>query len=137
MTSESRATANGFREGQEFYRFAATRVSTGYDEWTESSTGWRASVCLHVFKLVRLTAKGAWIRPGIYSLSGGCQFDRFILFASRKKYAYPTREKAWESFQICQKRRVQILEDQLAYAKECKALSEAAPPITMSNFSIH
>jgi hypothetical protein len=128
--AESNAIVNGFREGQEFYRFVATRVSTGYDEWTERSTGWRASIALHSFKAVRLTTKGAWIRPCIYSLSGGCQFDRLVLFASRKKYAYPTQEEAWKSFQIRQMRRVEILKDQLAYAKACKALSEATPPIS-------
>lgn len=60
---------------------------------------------LEKFKVTKLTTKGVWI--DFYGQS------KFILNEARKRYAYPTKELAWESYLARKKKHKAILESQL------------------------
>lgn len=73
---------------------------------------------VHVFEhklpVVRRTPCGAWVDD--YGR------ERFVLNGAGKRYAYPTREAAWESFLIRKRRRVVHLYNQLSVAERVNDL---------------
>jgi hypothetical protein len=50
---------------------------------------------LRKFPVTKHTPRGVWIDCGGYSRN-----VRFVLNDARKRYAYPTRELAWQSYRI-------------------------------------
>lgn len=68
------------------------------------------SVNLYTFNVKKHTHKGVWLQMPYP------QKDKFVLNDARKRWAYPTKELAWESFQIRAARRTQHLDNQLNFA---------------------
>ena len=64
------------------------------------------------FLVISETEKGYWI-----SESGFEYGKRWVSKTSRKKYAYPTKEQAWENFLKRTERRITILSYQLEFSK--------------------
>lgn len=63
------------------------------------------------------TPKGYWIRP----LLGGMYFStwrKWISKTSRKRFAYPTKEEALNSFIIRKEKQVRYCKNDLYYAEE-------------------
>ncbi len=103
---------NGFQVDQALYR---------YDDYREYEDGCRIEC--NTYYVIRLTLKGAWIKYGKWGK------EHFVLYNSRKKYAYPTKEQAWRSFCIRKRRRVDHLEHQLKYAEKALRLSLTENPL--------
>ena len=59
------------------------------------ATSWGRDICVFLTRLsvVARTPKGVWLGYG------GHKKDRFVLDGSGKRYAYPTVEAAWDSYQ--------------------------------------
>jgi hypothetical protein len=77
------------------------------------------------YRVTHVTPKGCWIAPGGYCYYAKDGKWKFILNSGKKRFAYPTRELAWESFKIRSLRRVQILTAQLKLAEAGLELSRA------------
>ena len=75
------------------------------------------SVDLAVYKVVKHTPSGVWISQGVYG-------RHFILNNSRKKFAYPDKATALESFKLRKERQIKILTGNLSTAKEALILAE-------------
>lgn len=73
------------------------------------------------FRMVKETLCGHWIesyRP-TYSRSDR---RRWVSKTARKRFAYPTKELAWESYKARKKRQVEIYRHRLRKAQFCYAL---------------
>lgn len=73
--------------------------------YREENARWsndRLAISVIEFRIVRRTPKGAWITPKWNH--DDTRFLKFVLDGTGKRYAYPTRELARESF-IARKRR--------------------------------
>ena len=99
-----------------FYRYRNVNTTAGVrvDEWK--------------YSLVKETPKGYWI---IFHTDSGIEFSqlknwgklRWISKTGRKKYAYETREAAWNSFQARKFREIKILEWRLGDVSRQKPLA--------------
>ena len=72
---------------------------------------------------VKNTPMGCWIVRKQDELWSGAK-RRFILTNARKKFAYPDKELAWESFLIRSHYRIQYLESQLEGARAILSAAE-------------
>jgi len=100
-----------------FYRY--------YTEWDYCDILFIESVkvSLAEFQSIKETPCGYWIRE-ICSISGyPYRKKRWISKTSVKRYAYPTKQQAWESYKIRARRRVDYLERDLKRAKAAAYLS--------------
>ncbi len=60
------------------------------------------------FRVVRRTPKGCWIVPAYwYGRDNQRHFEKFVLDGEGARHAYPTRQKARESFIIRKQREIQ------------------------------
>lgn len=77
----------------------------GYASW---DTGGRMTgyVTFDTFPVRRRTPKGVWITDHIYR-------DRFVLLSGVKRYAYPTKEEALESFRRRKQRELLLLKNRI------------------------
>ena len=92
------------------------------------------SIYVDVFHTWKKTPSGTWIHPEWtqmyewYSVNNGPAKQlkflnaKFVLDNSRKKYAYPSLEEAYNSFKIRVNRRLGYLERDLDFAKEAERL---------------
>jgi len=64
------------------------------------------------FDVLSETEKGYWIGMKGFTLG-----KRWVSKTSRKKYAYPTKEQAWDNFVRRTERRINILSHQLEFSK--------------------
>lgn len=117
--------------GDVLYR-ATGNVSCRYDFADgEYST---AEVEFDEWRVARLTPRGYWVVPdgcwhhieyGWLVFGKDWPYDkRFILDGSRRRWAYPTREQAAESFLIRKQRQIGHLERQLESARQLLAEAE-------------
>lgn len=89
-----------------------------FHTWPESDLGFSSELFLHTrlkcydFNILRFTKCGCWIEG-----------EKFVLLSGKKRYAYPTKEEALESFKRRKAMQIKILTRLLAQAKN--ALSEA------------
>jgi hypothetical protein len=74
------------------------------------------------YRVVRRTPKGAWITP-IWN-HNDTEFLRFVLDGTGRRFAYPTRELARESYIIRKKREIQHCRNQHDRAVRYLALAE-------------
>lgn len=116
-------------DGERWFRFSDVRVSTGFNEWTECSTGYKIGIILRVYRITKRTRCGIWLAGDPYGL------PKFINLNARRHWAWPTIEQAWNSYGIRKERQVQILEDRLESAK--KALAEAKLSLDEANGKHH
>jgi hypothetical protein len=85
--------------------------------------GSQMKISLIEFEMVRKTPKGARIKRR-YGIQLSSQ-ERFVLDGPGKRYAYPTKEAALESFLIRKRRQIQHLETDLIRAKAALQAAEA------------
>lgn len=74
----------------------------------------RVHLAWYTFTVLRTTAKGVWISTPHMNRLG----RKFILNDARKRYAYPTKELALESFIARKARQISILQSQLDRAQD-------------------
>lgn len=95
------------------YRYALIVRGTGgmdeYGDWCPSSY-LEGVVELEVWREIKKTPKGAWIERSYGQ-------KKFVLDAGRKRYAWPTKEEAWESFLARKRKQVKHLKRQLVAAE--------------------
>jgi len=111
-----------------FYRYEGDAYETEY------TGGIRATVNLTRYVGVKQTHAGWWVMPEYTSriilntIEGGLSprnaGAKWISNTSRKRYAYPTKDEAWDSFCIRRSRRIEHLERQLRYAKAIEKIIE-------------
>lgn len=75
-------------------RIAGKNFPTLYRYESSSFTGNKLSLWLSTFKVIRETPQGWWISRDGY----GWEKDRWVAKGGVKRYAYPTKELALESF---------------------------------------
>ena len=89
-----------------FYRYETYQEASYNDEYGHASYGSVAKIRLNEYKLVRVTPRGYWIIEDIHIWNGEISdynmkhSKKWIPKKSRKRYAYPTKEEAIESFMI-------------------------------------
>lgn len=71
---------------------------------------------LETYDVLRRTARGAWINIGLPFK--GCEKEKFILDGARKRWAYPTKEEALESFRIRKERQIRHCNDMIERANK-------------------
>ena len=92
------------------YRYHEDDIGEGY--------GPRIRVRLYAFNVVRTTPKGYWISiPYSFKL-------KWVSSEAKKRFAYPTKEEALQSFRARKRRQVAILSYQLERAKMALNVSE-------------
>lgn len=102
-----------------FYRYRNVNTTAGVrvDEWK--------------YSLVKETPKGYWIT---FHTDSGIEFSqlknwgklRWISKTGCKKYAYETREGAWNSYQMRKLREIKILRARLGVAEAAYSLRQPA-----------
>lgn len=87
-----------FHENHLFYR----EVNA---QWSED----RLAISANEYKVIKTTPKGVWIVPMYYAGRPDMwkRFKCFVLEGAGRRYAYPTREQARESFIIRKKKEIQ------------------------------
>lgn len=103
--------------GEVWYRVEDYRESTGFDEWGES-LGCRPRVRVMEFQKLKDTPKGVWLRRRFGSK------NKWVSKTSKKRYAYPTKQEATESFLARKNRQIAILQSQLEHAKEVELIGK-------------
>lgn len=75
---------------------------------------------LERFIAIRETKCGWWIVPSymVYCLENADIYQKFVLKTGRKRYAYPTKEEAYNSYKIRKQWRVIHLRRQLDRAEQ-------------------
>lgn len=73
------------------------------------------------FPVTKKTPKGVWVTAW-----GG---PKFILDGAGRRFAYPTREQAIDSFMRRKRRQIQILHSNLASAEAQLAFAESGAPL--------
>lgn len=98
------------------YRYEERQTAELLDTW-ENPIKHTSGLSLYLwrFQIVRRTPKGVWIDIGYGDL-------KFVRLDARKRYACPTLEEAWESFDARKARQVSILTNQLRVAKAARHL---------------
>ena len=87
-------------------------------------------VVLEKFKLLKETPAGYWIIPEYQDpveplvMFKDTWYRKWISKTSRKRFAYPTKEEALDSFKMRKKRQIPILEGQLDCVKEALKVAE-------------
>lgn len=102
-----------------FYRYNTNLCASGDDDY-----GFHVScrVELVEYDMIKETPKGYWIG---YNLFRDTWFDKhFVLKDSKKKYAYPDKETALESFIIRKQRQIERCESDIGYARDSLAIAE-------------
>ena len=93
----------GWQEnGDNHFRFI------GHWDWYEDSA-YRPYVRLEMWRTLRETPKGRWIvhsDASQWRIDNGMTRLRFVLNTGRKRWAYPTKLEAWNSFVIRQQHRL-------------------------------
>jgi hypothetical protein len=102
---------------KEFYRYEIRRyANTSFDDYY---SGYHIALDLIVLNLHKETEKGYWIGYGNGNYASGQKWNlksnsRWVSKTSRKRYAYPSKEEALNSFIIRTKRRMSILNSQIS-----------------------
>lgn len=76
-------------------------------------------IALNRFSVVRLTPKGAWVRPSWTDI------PRWVSNTSTKRLCHPTVEEAWVSFYRRKERQLLILNRQIAAVRDALAFCQA------------
>ena len=88
----------------DLYRYEDTAYASMVDDWGGHSIHIKLS--LQVFPVHKETPKGCWI------LDYGHK-RRWVSNASKKRYAHPTKDEAWESFRKRKERQMAIYREKL------------------------
>jgi hypothetical protein len=121
----------------QFYRYEAREYSAGTDEFGDPihKIVPDPKVSLMTFNLHKETPKGYWIGHGFHCPDNLRANARWVSKTGRKRYAYPTKEEALESFIKRKEKQVKILKHQtwsaeiaLKLAQELKIKHEKFKP---------
>lgn len=119
----------------ETFKNIAEEVWYRYDNWIEAQGGidaigeWVRTGPGHVrlklseFPVVSHTPKGVWLSWGFIDENGQYTKDRWVSNTSRKKFAYPTKEQALESFIARKRRQVLISKVRMIAAQDALYLA--------------
>ena len=90
------STSIDFINSLKFYR---------YEEWCYSSSAWDRDVKILElsYNAIKKTPKGYWL-----DVDGD---EKWVSDSARKRFAYPTKEEAFQSFIYRKKRQIKILEN--------------------------
>jgi hypothetical protein len=108
-----------------WYRYEDQEISTGYfDEYENHHPSEYKSAAIHlrVFIVEKETPCGVWL-----AYESGLSLNRWVSKTSRKKYAFPTKEEAWDSFIARKTKQRRLLFAQL---QRVEALLELPAPTT-------
>ena len=81
------------------------------------------NICLKIIEIIRETPCGWWIGKSSDEIPFVNDRERWVSKTSRKKYAYPTKEEAYVGYLHRKRRHVDILINQLEYAKKVLGLA--------------
>lgn len=108
-----------------WYRYEDQAVATGYfDEYENYHPSEYKSAAIHlrVFIVEKETPCRVWL-----ACESGLSLNRWVSKTSRKKYAFPTKEEAWDSFIARKTKQRRLLFAQL---QRVEALLELPAPTT-------
>jgi hypothetical protein len=104
--------------GDIWYRYEEVTYHPGVDEYDEPLRGpGRVEVNCYEWRVTKVTPKGVRVGWGMAGL-----MDRFILLDARKRWAYPTKELALESFIARKERQLRILRAQVETVEKALAI---------------
>ncbi len=106
------------------YRYYAVHYSLGVDQWDDPLPGYRLSIQLEKFAILKRTPKGAWIRFDRFSMDPADD-KKFVLLTANKRYACPDLDSAMESFIARKKRQILILKARLQSTQAALNLAES------------
>lgn len=75
----------------------------------------RIEIVLSEYPVIKETPKGYWI--------GYC-YKRWVSRTSKKRFAHPTKDQAWNSFRIRKQRQIEIYAARLARAQTALSLPQ-------------
>lgn len=88
-------------EGDKMYRYDRRVYASPLDEYDQPTGGGMVAVEESIYIVVRMTPKGCWViedhNIGSIMISWK-EARRFVLTASRKRFVYPNKKGAMESF---------------------------------------
>lgn len=101
----------------------------GYHYWIEGVSEPRVQISIERLHLLRKTPKGGWYVPEgfqgapnyVWQKTQAERLKRFVLDSGRKRFAYPTKDEAWNSFKIRTGKRVQHCKNALNVAETLNA----------------
>lgn len=70
------------------------------------------NIHIHEFDVLSETKEGYWINMGM-TFNGEPPIKKWVSKSSKKRFAYPTRKEAYESFMARKKRQIKILGSQI------------------------
>jgi hypothetical protein len=104
----------------ELYRYEDVQYGI-LNEWEELA-GSYIKIEERKYKVIKKTKCGYWIK--LFS----CFDDKkWVSKNSKKRFAYPTKQEAMNSFKFRKKRQIEILEDKLKKAREALCLIDTKP----------
>ena len=111
--------------GDNHFRFC------GHWEWSNDDPTCRPYVRLEMWRTLRETPKGRWIVNSYanqWQIEHGAARQRFVLNTGRKRWAYPTKMQAWNSFLIRQRHRLNHARNNLEGVETLTLFIEAHKP---------
>lgn len=107
------------------YRFKEIYYNRGLDQFDNPLPGSYIELNIEKYEIIKKTKKGVWIYTG--DVLGGikcfCNSKRFVLLSGKKRFAYPTKKEALESFKARKNRQIEILSHRLGNAKSALNLA--------------
>lgn len=103
---------NSTKVKKEFYRYIDIQLGS-----LDGDFAWpgRVEIMLEEFDMVSETPKGWWIMVSDHGAYG--PLKRWVSKTSKKRFAYPTMEQAWASFQARKRMQIRIFETRLRQAQ--------------------
>ena len=99
--------------------------------WSENEDTFQPYVRLEMWRTLRETPKGRWIVNSCanqWQIEHGAARQRFVLNTGRKRWAYPTKADAWDSFVIRQRHRINHARNNLIGMEALTLFIEAHKP---------
>lgn len=104
----------------DLYRYEDTAYASMCDDWAGHSTHIRLS--LETFAVLKETAKGYWIA---YT---SCH-RKWVSKSSKKRFAHPTADEAWNSFKKRKEAQMRIYREKLRRAQVAYSLPRPDAPV--------
>jgi hypothetical protein len=100
--------------GDIWYRYTDTQYAAPLDENEHPMGLGDVAVSLQEYRVIKETPKGVWVQYG----NSLFKEKRFVLRTARKRFAYPTKELAKESFIARKEAQIRINKDQIRRAEQ-------------------
>jgi hypothetical protein len=99
-----------------WYRVEDGRYAPTLDEFERPMGNGRPFLTVREFTVHKETPCGVWLDDGYGN-------QRHVLYQSRKRFACPTLEEAWESWRARKRKHLRLLEAQVRHVHEALALA--------------